>query len=138
MRGARTLAWMLTATLAGAAITALPAHAADELPAAAGPAGAASDPQAGAWTPWVRTLEKSREQIREERRKVEALQQALEQAVYRRYPRGEEKARIENDLAAAKKSLAEDEAQYPDLVEQARQAGVPARILLDYEDLPAS
>ena len=57
------------------------------------------------------------------------------EALSRRYPRGEEKARLLAANERAKKDLAEAEAQLPELVEQARQAGVPQGLLQDYEDL---
>ena len=83
----------------------------------------------------MKSLEDHARKLRELRKTAAALEAEVGEALSRRYPRGEEKARLLAANERAKKDLAEAEAQLPELVEQARQAGVPQGLLQDYEDL---
>jgi hypothetical protein len=93
------------------------------------------------WASWVQQLDESARKLRELRRIESQLQAEIDKAISRRYPRGEEKQRLLDAHERAKADLAEAEQQHPDLLEQARQAGVPQGLLQDYEDVaeaPAS
>lgn len=87
------------------------------------------------WSSWVQTLEEHAQKLRELRKTEGALQAEVDRAKSRRYPRGAERERLFAAHSRAQKDLAEAEAQLPDLLEQARQAGVPQGLLQDYEDL---
>lgn len=87
------------------------------------------------WASWVKTLEEHARKLRELRKTADALQAEVDRAKSRRYPRGAERARLFDAHARAQRDLAEAEAQLPELLEQARQAGVPQGLLQDYEDL---
>jgi hypothetical protein len=108
-----------------------PAPAAGD--AAQGKAGAADD-----YSAWIRTLEQSEQRVKDLRARVAILQTMVDKSVSRRYPSGPPKAKMISDLAQAKQDLAEAEARHPDLLEQARHAGVPPGILQQYELDPSS
>lgn len=120
------LAGMLVAGLAA------PLHAAAPTTAAAGSASAAPDASQD-WSSWIQTLDESAKKLRELRQIEGQLQEAVDKAISRRYPRGEEKERLLAALQRAQADLAEAEQQHPELLEQARQAGVPQGLLQDYE-----
>jgi len=130
--------------LLGLLACALMVAAAAPAPAAAGAAAesesaAPDEPQD--WASWIKTLDDSAKKLHELRRIEGKLQDDVEKAVSRRYPRGEEKQRLLAAHERAKADLEEAEQQHPELLEQARQAGVPQGLLQDYEDLaeaPAS
>jgi hypothetical protein len=100
---------------------------------ARGAAGAADD-----YSGWIRTLEQSEQRVKDLRTRVATLQDLIDKSVHRRYPRGAEKAKMIADLAQSKQALAEAEARHPDLLDQARRAGVPPGILSQYELGPSS
>jgi hypothetical protein len=87
------------------------------------------------WAGWIQTLEQEAKELGQLRKTEAALQAEVAEAIARRRPRGEEKERLLAAHLRAQKDLGEAEAQFPDLVEQARQAGVPQGLLQDYEDL---
>jgi hypothetical protein len=105
------------------------------------PAGAATDATSAAseesqdWSSWIKTLDDGAKKLRELRKIEGQLQEEVDKAISRRYPRGAEKERLLAALERAKADLAEAEEQYPEQIEQARQAGVPQGLLQDYEDL---
>jgi hypothetical protein len=109
--------------------------------AAAQSAGVAADPEAAApdesddWAGWIQTLEQEAKELGQLRKTQAALQAEVDKANTRRYPRGEEKERLLAANLRAQKDLGEAQAEFPDLIEQARQAGVPQGLLQDYEDL---
>lgn len=93
------------------------------------------------WASWIRTLEDEAKKLRELEKTASALDAEVSRARSRRYPRGAERERLfaaheraHDDLAAARRQL-------PELLEQARRAGVPQGMLQEYEALaetPAS
>ena len=57
----------------------------------------------------------------------------MSRARHRDYPRGEALAAIEHDLEKARKALAAAEQELPELLEEARLAGVSPDVLLRFE-----
>lgn len=116
--------------------------------AIAGPAGAqsaggaqSSDPVLDVtedWSTWISEIEKSAQKVRSLRETTAALEADVSRMRSRRYPRGEERARLEAAYERARTQLEEAEAAHPALLEQARQAGVPQGILQDFEEIPAA
>jgi len=98
-------------------------------------ADAAASAEAEDWSSWIKTLEQGAQKLRELRKTEAALQTEVGRALSRRYPRGEEKEKLLAAHARAQKDLAEAREQLPELIEQARQAGVPQGMLQEYEDL---
>ncbi|MEB2343108.1 MAG: hypothetical protein OZ948_00015 [Deltaproteobacteria bacterium] len=129
---------VLPGVLAGLLVAGLaaPLAAAAQAASAAGAASAAPDASQD-WASWIQTLDESAKKLRELRRIEGQLQDEVDKAISRRYPRGAEKERLLAALARAQADLAEAEQQHPELLEQARQAGVPQGLLQDYEDLGA-
>lgn len=123
--------WLCAALLASA-----PLASAQSAGVEADPAATASD-GSDDWSSWIQTLEQEGKKLAELRKTHAALQAEVDKANARRYPRGEEKERLLAANMRAQKDLGEVEAQFPELVEQARQAGVPQGLLQDYEDLAA-
>lgn len=68
------------------------------------------------------------------RTRVIAGEGALSTARHRHHPRGQALEKVEKDLADARKDLAAAEERLPELVEQARQAGVSPPALLPFEE----
>lgn len=111
-----------------------PVHAAAPANSATGTARAAPDASQD-WSSWIKTLDESAKKLRELSRIEGQLQDEVDKAISRRYPRGAEKERLLAALERAQADLAEAQQQHPELLEQARQAGVPQGLLQDYEDL---
>jgi hypothetical protein len=91
-----------------------------------------------AWQSWIPTLEAGRDKLVAARARVVELEEAVGRSSHRRYPRGEKKAEWLAELAEAREALAEAEAEYPELLEEARRGGVPPGILADYEEVPGA
>jgi hypothetical protein len=68
------------------------------------------------------------------RLKVIESEAALSRARHREYPRGEALEAIERDVESARKELAAAERELPELLEEARLAGVSPEVLLRFED----
>lgn len=128
-----TKGWCMLVACAGLLLAA-PMAAAQASGARAG-IEASQDGDSDDWSSWVQTIEEHAQKLRELRKTEGALQAEVDRAKARRYPRGEERERLFAAHARAQKDLAEAEAQLPELLEQARQAGVPQGLLEDYEDL---
>lgn len=90
------------------------------------------------WSTWIGTLEESAQNLRTLRKITGELQAEVTRMNTRRYPRGEEKERMLAAFERAQTQLGEAEANHPELLEQARQAGVPQGMLQDFEDVPAA
>jgi hypothetical protein len=90
------------------------------------------------WSTWIGTLEESAQNLRSLRKVTGELQAEVARMNIRRYPRGEEKERLLAAFERAQTQLGEAEANHPELLEQARQAGVPQGMLQDFEDVPAA
>lgn len=122
-------------------VAAAPAPARAQAGASAAGSESALPDESQDWASWIQTLDESARKLRELRRIEGQLQDEIDKAISRRYPRGEEKQRLLAAHERAQADLAEAEQQHPDLLEQARQAGVPQGLLQDYEDVaetPAS
>lgn len=131
----------LLGLLACAALWAAPPAAGAQ--ARTGTVGAeASAPDEGAdWATWIRTLEDEAKKLRELEKTAAALDTEVSRARSRRYPRGAERERLFAAHERAHNDLADARRQLPELVEQARRAGVPQGMLQEYEALaetPAS
>lgn len=70
----------------------------------------------------------------EARQQVIESEAALSRARHREYPRGAALAAIEHDLEKARKDLTAAEQELPELLEEARVAGVSPDVLLRFED----
>jgi hypothetical protein len=82
---------------------------------------------------WQRTLTEARERVAVAQEQVAAAQQAYRHA-RKRERRGAERAELLAAREAAERELAEAEDALPDLLEQARRAGVPPGVLGEFED----
>jgi hypothetical protein len=107
-----------------------PARAGSPASMAAPGAAEVADPAAT----WVKQLDAAKARLVAARRQVAELEAARSRAITRNYPRGEARARILSDLDKAQKELDSAQQAFPDLLEQARRAGVPAGVLQSYED----
>lgn len=83
---------------------------------------------------WTQRLAEARARIDAAERRVAELQGAKERGASRRYPRGTVKGKYLEDLKAARIERDEAKRAYPELLEEARRAGVPNGILQRYED----
>jgi len=82
---------------------------------------------------WRETLTQARERVEKAQEEVAAAQQAYRDA-RKRKRRGAERAELLAAREAAERELAEAEDALPELVEQARRAGVPPGVLQEFED----
>lgn len=115
--------------------TAMPVRA--EAPKSAGVT--APDHEVSAdWATWTETLAESAQKVRSLRAKVTEMDAEVSRMRSRRYPRGEERARLLAAFERARTELEEAEASHPLLLEEARQAGVPQGMLQEFEEIPAS
>lgn len=83
---------------------------------------------------WTKRLAEARARIDAAERRVAELQGAKERGASRRYPRGTVKGKYLEDLKAARVERDEAQRAFPELLEEARRAGVPNGILSDFED----
>ena len=83
---------------------------------------------------WQQRLDDAQEGLRAAREHVQQAELALGDARQRRRPRGELLGKLYDELPAAREDLAQREAQWPALLEEARRAGVPPVVLREYED----
>ncbi len=81
-----------------------------------------------------RHLETEWQRVLDGRERVARAEHAVRDSRQRKYPRGEKRVELYDELEAAREDLAALEAQWPDKVEQARQAGLPAGVLQEFED----
>ena len=81
---------------------------------------------------WRVTLLQAQERVVEARAEVEVAQRAFRDA-RRRNRRGDARGARLAELQEAQSELAEAEARLPELVEQARRAGVPHAVLREFE-----
>jgi septal ring factor EnvC (AmiA/AmiB activator) len=114
----------------GALVVAPPVPARADAGSGAG-AAAAMDPVSADWSA---RLAKAHAKLEAARTQVVSAQAALDRARNRQYPTGAPLAKLEQDLADAKQTLATREAEWPQLLEEARRAGVLAEVLRPYEN----
>lgn len=82
---------------------------------------------------WIQRLDAASVRIATARQNIEQFEGAKGRGASRRYPRGDAKEKYLADLAAARTELADAEEALPELLEEARRAGVPNGILDRYE-----
>lgn len=95
------------------------------------PGAAAATAEARAWTQRLAT---AHGELEASRARVVSAQAAVDEARSRHWPLGDALAKLEQQLADAKQKLATEESAWPELLEEARRAGVPAEVLRPYED----
>ena len=83
---------------------------------------------------WSARLAKAQKHRDEARLRVIETEAALSRARHRDYPRGAALEAIERDVEDARKALAAAEQELPELLEEARLAGVSPDVLLRFED----
>ena len=110
----------------------LPSLAQEAPPAAAAPASVAGI-SAQEIEEWRDTLLEAEQRVENASAEVAAAQAAFRNARHRRR-RGEERGKLLAELQAAEQELADAEAKLPELLEQARRAGVPASVRREFED----
>lgn len=113
-----------------AAVTTAPAQGGSAAPdAAAAAAGEADEIKV-----WVKQLEDARARLSAANGDVVRLDDAKGRGAARRYPRGDVKEKYIAELQAALVERDAARRAFPQVVEDARRAGVPAGVLSDYED----
>jgi DNA repair exonuclease SbcCD ATPase subunit len=110
----------------------LPSPAGETPPGAASPGGP-SEISAEEIEGWREALTEARERVEAAQEKLVASQQAYRDA-RKRKRRGEERAELLAAREAAEHELAEAESALPELMDQARRAGVPPGVLQEFED----
>jgi hypothetical protein len=123
-----SLAFGLGVSLAAPALAQPPAAPAPDDAAAA--QSSEEEEQAG----WVRRLDEAAARVVAAQKNIARLTDAKGRGAARRYPRGDAKEKYLDDLEAARKELAEAEEALPEVVEEARRAGVPNGVLDRYEN----
>jgi chromosome segregation ATPase len=101
---------------------------------AAGVAGSAASadrnlPSEEGYESWVERLNQARAEVEEARRDLQGAEAALRNQRQRRYPRGEAKRDLASEVEEARLGLEKAERAVPELLEQARRAGVPPGVL---------
>jgi hypothetical protein len=82
---------------------------------------------------WASRLIDAQVRIDEARQHVVAATAAVSEARHRKHPRGAALAKIEEQREKAEQELADAEAAFPELLEQARSEGVSQTVLLRFE-----
>jgi hypothetical protein len=124
MRAGGWIAWTFALGLALGAAGAGPL-------AAAPPGAAETQANDAAWTKRLNDAVVRRDRAR---LRLADAKAAVAEARHRRYPRGAALAELENEREKARAELAEAETALPELIEEARQAGVSPELLLRFED----
>ena len=83
---------------------------------------------------WRERLANERAVIEAAKERVANAEQALGDARQRRRPRGDLLGKLYTELEDARAELASHEKAWPDLLEEARQAGAPPAVLREFED----
>jgi len=122
---------ILTFLFCTIAALALPSRAVAE--AADAPATAASDEADAELTSWVKKLDEAKLRFDVAQRQLDQLTNAKGRGAARRYPRGDAKAKFLEDLENARVEYEAARAALPEVVEEARRAGVAPRVLEPYE-----
>jgi chromosome segregation ATPase len=122
----------LTLILLSFLILALPSLAQTPPPAAASPAGAVGM-GAEEIEQWRKTLLGAQERVDGANQQVALAQQAYRDA-RKRKRRGGERAELLEALKSAEQELADAESALPELLDEARRAGVPPGVLREFED----
>jgi hypothetical protein len=83
---------------------------------------------------WVKRLDEARARLDAATRRLAQLEGAKGRGAHRRYPRGDAKEKYLEDLEAARKEHADAAQALPELMEEARRAGVPPGVIARYEE----
>ncbi|MDX1648537.1 MAG: hypothetical protein R3263_01665 [Myxococcota bacterium] len=81
---------------------------------------------------WAKRLAEAQEEIEAARERLEDAEAAYARARHDDYPRGEAMAEIEQEMEEARAELEEAKERLPELVEEARRAGVLPEVLRPY------
>jgi septal ring factor EnvC (AmiA/AmiB activator) len=81
---------------------------------------------------WAEQLAEAQAEIEASRERLEQAQAKYVRARHDDYPRGEALAELEKEVEEARQALAEAEERLPELVEEARRAGVLPEVLRPY------
>jgi hypothetical protein len=127
----------LLAGISGALLLSFSSPALGQTTSASSPTAAPVEDGAD-WSEWISTLAESQENVRSLRATVAKMEAEVSRMRSRRYPRGEERARLLTASERASSELEEAETRHPELLEEARQAGVPQGLLQDFEAIPAA
>jgi hypothetical protein len=104
----------------------------------------ATDPDAAAVTDdageaaeikaWIKELEDARARLRDANERLARLDAIKGRGAANRYPRGDAKAKYLSEIQSAQDERDDAVRAFPQVVEDARRAGVPPGVLSDYED----
>lgn len=82
---------------------------------------------------WAQRLAAAQQEIEQARQKVAELEAAYSEAQHSGHPRGEQREALEESLREARDRLGRLEQSLPELVEEARRAGVYPKLLRPYQ-----
>jgi hypothetical protein len=126
------LAFGLAVSLAAPALAQPPAAVApDEGTAAVKDQGESEEDQERGW---IKRLDEAAARLAAAQRSIDRLEGTKGRGASRRYPRGEAKGKYLDDLEAARKELAAAQEALPEVIEEARRAGIPNGTLDRYEN----
>lgn len=111
-----------------------PAAAEEQAPPAADASAEANDGDAEV-ARWAKQLDDAKLRLEVAQKQLDTLTNAKGRGAARRYPRGDAKAKYLDDLAETRTEYEAARRALPDVVEEARRAGVPAGVLEPYEAL---
>ena len=83
---------------------------------------------------WETRLTEAHAKLEQARTRAASSEQAVTRARHRRYPRGDAFDDLQAAAEADRKALTAAEAELPELLEQARQAGVESGVLRRFEE----
>lgn len=111
-----------------------PSHASAEEPGSTAASAADESQDGGAEVArLVKQLDDAKQRIDAAQRRLEQLENAKGRGAARRYPRGDAKAKYLEDLKLTRAEYEAARRAMPDVVEQARRAGLPPGVLEPYE-----
>jgi hypothetical protein len=124
----------LAARLFALALLALLAAPALAQSGSAAPDPSASEAAGDDEAAWIKRLDEGAARIAAAQHEVQQLEDAKGRGAARRYPRGDAKEKYLDALAKAHTELQDAEEAMPELIEEARRAGVPPGVLDRYEN----
>lgn len=130
----KTNAWLRGFAAAFAFAVCAPAPAFAQSGAVDPDAGEAASTEEDEQAGWIKRLDEAAARLAAAQKQVDQLGGAKGRGAARRYPRGDAKEKYLDDLETAKKELADAQEAMPELIEEARQAGVLPGVLDRYEN----
>jgi hypothetical protein len=82
---------------------------------------------------WLKKLDEAKQRLDVAQRELDALENVKGRGASRRYPRGDAKGKYLEDLAAARTEYEDARRALPEVVEEARRAGIEPGVLDPYE-----